>query len=448
MRNLARSLRWRLVAVMVIPVILLALPAYFAFNHLQLAHQRATAITDDQAEVSTIAASAAGSGPSVFAGFQHLLGDDQLIVYRSSKAVFRGPPNRDARHFVVSAPFPGGRVEIVGDVESTSRLSFELTMIAAGALILVAVAALLGSRVALRSIRGPVARAADVVDRVSTGDLSAKVGDVGSQEFTRLAGALDTMTARLEEADQAQRRFLADLAHEIATPVSSIASLAAAVLDGTISDEESRAEAGRLLSGETIRLRELLDDLAHLRRLDLAESVAYQRVGLQSLLEDVAARFGGDARAAGVDLQVVSEQEHVEVDTDRRLVETALGNLVSNAIRYTPRGGRVRLWWDRCGGELVLFVRDSGIGIPKDEQSRVFDRFYRVEKSRGRGAGGSGLGLSIALRAAGAMGGRIEFDSEPGRGSEFRLVVPPEPPPGGDHVAAAAPARAADVTPS
>jgi signal transduction histidine kinase len=302
--------------------------------------------------------------------------------------------------------------------------------------VVVAVAAVLGARVALRSIRGPVARAADVVDRVGTGDLSAKVGDVGFHELAPLAGALDSMTERLEEADQAQRRFLADLAHEIATPVSSIASLATAVLDGTISDEESRDEAARLLSGETGRLRELLDDLAHLRSLDLAESVAHQRVEVGSLLSDVASRFAGEARAAGVDLGVTPGQDPLDVDTDRRLVETAFGNLVSNAIRYTPQGGSVRLWFGLREGEVVLAVRDTGIGIPPEEQGKVFDRFYRVEKSRGRGAGGSGLGLSIALRAAKALGGRLEFDSEPGTGSEFRLVVPPEPPPAGDQVTA------------
>ncbi len=443
MRRLTRSLWFRLAAATVVPVVLLALPAYFAFDRLEVDHQRATAISDDQAEASTIAATAARSSPAALAGYQRLLGDDQLIVYRASDVVFRGPPNRDPRRFVVGAAYPGGRVAIVGDVEGAAGFSLELTAIAAGALVLVAVAAILGARVALSSIRGPVARATDVVDRVSTGDLSAKVGDVGSQELARLAGALDTMTARLEEADQAQRRFLADLAHEIATPVSSIASLAAAVLDGTISDPDSRREAARLLSGETDRLRELLDDLAHLRRLDLAESVACQRVEIGSLLHDVAARFAADARAGEVALEVVPGHGPEELDTDRRLVETAFGNLVSNAIRYTPPGGRVRIWAARRRADLVLGVRDSGIGIPHEEQSKVFDRFYRVEKSRGRRGGGSGLGLSIALRAANALGGRIELDSEPGAGSEFRLVVPPEPPAPGDQVGASAPAGAA-----
>jgi signal transduction histidine kinase len=426
LRRVRRSLGFRLTLAMMLPVVVLAVPAFFVINHLELAHQRTTSVSDDQEEASTIAAAGPGvtTNSVILANYQRLLGDDQLIVRRSSQQVFRGPPNPDPRHFTVGARVGATRVTIVGDVESTAGLSLELTVIAAGALLLVAMGAFAGTQTAVRSIRVPVRKAADVADRVSSGDLSAKVGDVGSHEFFRLADALDTMTARLGEADQAQRRFLADLAHEIATPLSSIASLAMAVLDGTIGDDASRAEAAHLLEGETARLRGLLDDLAHLRRLDLAESVSFQRVELRSLLGEVVTRFRPDARGAGVDLRTLADGTPLELDTDPRLVETVVGNLVANAIRYTPAGGRVRVSAERRGDRAMLAVRDSGVGIPAEEQPKIFDRFYRVDKSRGREGGGTGLGLSIALRAATAVGGRIEFDSEPGAGSEFRLTLP------------------------
>jgi signal transduction histidine kinase len=115
--------------------------------------------------------------------------------------------------------------------------------------------------------------------------------------------------------------------------------------------------------------------------------------------------------------------------SERRLIETVLDNLMSNAIRYTGSGGCVEVKAYRRNLDLVISVRDSGIGIAKEHQGRIFDRLYRTDNARDRSSGGSGLGLAIAQRSARALGGFIELDSEVGKGSEFRLVVPPTPGP-------------------
>jgi len=192
--------------------------------------------------------------------------------------------------------------------------------------------------------------------------------------------------------------------------------------DGSLHTEAEREEAQKLIESETRRLTGLIDDLRALTRLDLAGGDRRVRVDLAALCRDAVVRFAPSARAAGIRLE--ADLKQVVVDSDPRLIETVLDNLLSNALRYTPSGGRVDLRTRRARKEVVLSVRDTGIGIAPEQQVRVFDRLYRVDEARDRERGGSGLGLAIVQRAAQALGGRIELESEPGRGSEFRLLLP------------------------
>jgi signal transduction histidine kinase len=166
----------------------------------------------------------------------------------------------------------------------------------------------------------------------------------------------------------------------------------------------------------------LLEHLRRLTKLDLAEAIGEEVVDLGGLGRSIQTRFARAAAAAHVDLSVAVE--HYQVITDRRLLETVVDNLVSNAIRYTPAGGHVKVGVTRRGRHLELVVADSGIGIDRADLERIFDRFYRVDGARDRASGGSGLGLALARRAAHALGSRIEVSSEVGRGSEFRVLLP------------------------
>jgi two-component system, OmpR family, sensor histidine kinase BaeS len=254
------------------------------------------------------------------------------------------------------------------------------------------------------------------------------MGTSGPEELVKLwprgadEVAFDDMAARLEQADRDQRQFLADVAREIATPVNAVSGFALALADGAAQSEHERREAKSVIDVQTGRLRDLLGDLRELTQLDLAEGVRVSPVSLRTFGERLAASFRPAAQDANVDPHVAIDDG--DVLTDARLLEMIVSNLLSNAIRYTLSGGSVHLDLRRHGNELVLRVRDTGVGIAPEHQKRIFERLYRVDSTRDRATGGSGLGLAIVRRAVQTLGGHIELDSIPGKGSEFRITLP------------------------
>lgn len=441
------SLRLRVLASMLVPAVVVLTGAFFLVNHIETASQRNSAIAADrEVAYALVRVAEVPSRRLDFETAQRLLGDDQLIIIKGGHVVFRGPVRPPRRHrFRVIAPFRGGVVIVIGDVDTTTLLSLKLTAVAAAVLVLTVGLALVGTWTLTRSVRMPIRRAVEAADRVAAGDLTARMGDTGPEELRHLARAFDGMAVRLEEADRRQREFLADLAHEIATPLGSVAGLASAAFDGTIATEDDRAEAAHLLEGELRRLRTLLDDLRRLRSLEgqATAAGATEPLQLDDLVRGIAQRFSGDARAAGLDLSVRTRR--VRITSNPALIETVLTNLMSNAIRYTSAGGRVEVAIHQPRrGTVGISVRDTGIGIPPEHRGRIFDRFYRADQARDRVGGGSGLGLSLAARAAMALGGRIEVQSELGVGSRFLLVLPGRPPRAGHDGGAAEEADADD----
>ena len=364
----------------------------------------------------------AGAGVARLTALQELLSTDQLTVERGGRVIFRGPTPNSRRELEVQAPFSGGVVRLADHSSPTEGATLYITLITAGVLCFVIVAAIVAATVVTRSVRAPINRAIAAADKVAYGDFSARMGTSGPAELSRLGQAFDEMTARLEHADADQRQFLADVAHEIATPVNSVSGFALALADGAAASPEQRAEASTVITTETQRLGELLNDLRELTRLDLTDRVRPGPVSLQRFVSELVGRFAAAAAAADVKIDV-----HVRpatIATDARLLEMIASNLLSNAIRYTPAGGHVHVRLRRHHSELVLAVRDSGVGIASEHHERIFDRLYRIDQTRDRGTGGLGLGLALAARAAHTLDGRIELDSAPGRGSEFRLVLP------------------------
>jgi signal transduction histidine kinase len=376
-------------------------------------------------EARTIAAQVqAGAGVTRLAALQDVLVNDRLTVQRGGATVFEGPAPTGRRFELrVRVPFTGGVVELADYPGPRSApTTLDLTLITAGVLVLVIFAAILAATLVTRAVRGPVGRAIDAAERLSHGELSARMGSSGPEELVKLGRAFDDMAARLERADRDQRQFLADVAHEIATPLNTISGFGLALADGAAQGEAQRAEARALIKTETGRLHDLLTDLRELTRLDLTEGVRLAPVALRPFARELVARFAPAAENAGLELSLNVRANQIR--SDRRLLDTVVSNLLSNAIRYTPEGGRVEVHLRQHRERVVLAVRDNGVGIAAEHQQRIFERLYRVDSARNRATGGSGLGLALAHRAAQSLGGHIELDSTLGQGSEFRLILP------------------------
>lgn len=428
MARLLRSIRTRLLVATLLPAVLLLVGTFFAFNAIELSHQ-----TQRDVQIADKVASAIGDAleqhpraPIDYRVFQEILGTSELTVTRAGRTLYQSPTHLPRRSQVVREHFePGGLITIRTDVDTETGLTLKLTAVAAVALGLIVLVGLLATMLVMRAISEPVARAVRVADRLAGGDLDARMGATGDAQFNRLAHAFDDMAERIQETDTVQEQFLSDLAHEIATPINGVVGLARGALDQTI-QPEGLAEAGQLLEEEAARLDKLLADLRQLRMPTLASAPDWQWVRVDRLVEALGRRFAPDAERAG--LELVTRTRRIDLVSDPHLIERVVTNFLTNALRYTPAGGTVTLQLRRSHQEAVISVADTGVGISAEAQGRIFDRFYRADNSRDRVSGGTGLGLAIARRAASALGARIELDSRPGEGSEFRLVLPVAPP--------------------
>jgi two-component system, OmpR family, phosphate regulon sensor histidine kinase PhoR len=229
----------------------------------------------------------------------------------------------------------------------------------------------------------------------------------------------DVTAARRVEA--MRRDFVADASHELKTPVAAIQAAAETLERALRDDPQAAARFAGQLRRESARLSRLVSDLLDLSRLE-SERPVFEPVRFDLLAREEAARLGDSAREAGVTLEIAARPLTVSGST--KDLALLVGNLLENAVQYTPSGGRVRLEVDSADGSVLLSVEDTGIGIPSRDLPRIFERFYRVDRARSRATGGTGLGLSIARHVTEQHGGRIEAESELGLGSTFRVWLP------------------------
>ena len=229
----------------------------------------------------------------------------------------------------------------------------------------------------------------------------------------------DVTEARRVEA--MRRDFVANTSHELKTPVAAIQAAAETLRDAVRQDPQAARRFAEQLHGDALRLSRIVADLLDLSRLE-AGSPRRAPVRLDRVAAQEAERLTERAALSGVLIEVTAKP--VSVQGSAEDLALLVRNLLDNAIRYSPDGGRVQIDVDSLDGNALLSVRDTGIGIPSRDLPRIFERFYRVDRARSRESGGTGLGLSIAKHVAELHGGRIEVESELGRGSEFRVHLP------------------------
>ncbi len=265
---------------------------------------------------------------------------------------------------------------------------------------------------AMRAIASPLGRVMDAADRVAEGDYTVRVPETGAPPIRALASSFNAMTARLQGADRVRRDLMADVAHELRTPLSVLQGRIEGLIDGVYPRDE--AQLAQLLE-ETQVLSRLVEDL---RTLALSDAgvlpLEKEPIDLADLARDVARSFEG--RGARVDVQA---PESVIVELDAVRIREVLTNLVANAIRYTPADGRISMVIEDASDQIVVKVTDTGEGVPPDDVPRLFDRFYKSAESRG-----SGLGLAIARGIVTSHAGEISASSERGKGTTIRFTLP------------------------
>ncbi len=219
-----------------------------------------------------------------------------------------------------------------------------------------------------------------------------------------------------------RRDFVANVSHELKTPIGAL-GLLAETMAGEEDGEMLRRLADRVLH-EAERLERTVEDLLDLSLLEAQENPERDLIPVDLIMQDAAERMAAGAEAAGIPIEVSEPAYDILVPCDRRQVTSALFNLLDNAVKYSEEGGKVEFAAEAEGAFVVFSVRDFGIGIPERDLERIFERFYRVDRTRSRATGGTGLGLAIVRHVAQAHGGEVSVESQEGQGSTFRLKLP------------------------
>jgi signal transduction histidine kinase len=298
---------------------------------------------------------------------------------------------------------------------------FERLSVAFGGGVLVA--GLLGVYLSRRITR-PLQSLSEAADAVAAGNYAVDLPEPrGGDEIAHLASRFGDMASKLAESEQLSRHFLMTVSHELRTPLTAIRGHVAALREGVFDDEEARDQSLGVIAEEALRLERLVGDVLDLAKLDAKRfAVLQEEVDMEQLCERAYTTFGEEARRRSIDYRRhLRELPAIVTDGDRVL--QIISNLLSNAFRWTPEGGRIELGLDAENGDVSVTVSDTGPGITAEERERIFRPFWS------RDGGGTGLGLAIARELAIALGGRIELDSAPGRGSRFQLILPSGGPP-------------------
>ena len=366
-------------------------------------------------------------GPNLFPG-QGIIGL-RVLPYRSldwsaGKSVtfeFK-PPNTKRTYLAVADPIIIGKhsaglvIAAKAKADVSHRVILLVKRLILAGLLGVLIAGLLAWYLSMRVVR-PVLQLSSAADKVASGNYEVSVPKNAPGELGHLSTRFGEMANRLSEAERVERNFLMSVSHELRTPLTAIRGHVSALLEGVIEDPELERISLETVEAEAGRLERLVGDIIDLAKLDTHRfTVSREEVDMEALVDQAYETFREEARRRTIDFQRdVTAQPIIESDGDRVL--QIVVNLLSNAFRATPDGGRITLDLAQRNGSVHVAVEDTGPGIPKPTQERLFRPF--VSES-----GGTGLGLAIAKELSAALGGRIELDSEVGRGSRFELVLP------------------------
>jgi signal transduction histidine kinase len=291
----------------------------------------------------------------------------------------------------------------------------------AGAIALLA--SILVAVVISRSISRPLAQITQAAQEMAHGRYDQTLEVRGQDEVARLSDAFNAMARQVSQSHQMMRDLLANVSHELKTPLTSIQGFSQALEEGAIDSREEAGEAAKIINDEAQRMRRLVDDLIDLSQLESGQApVQRQPLDIADLLRVCARRFEWQLRESGAAL-TLDFDGLPRIEGDEGRLEQAFSNLIDNAVRHTPAGGTITVGAQAANGSVRVAVHNTGSFIPRGDQSRVFERFYRVDRHRAR-VSGYGLGLAIVNEIIHAHGGAIAVESDERTGTTFVVTLP------------------------
>ena len=274
-----------------------------------------------------------------------------------------------------------------------------------------------------RTMTRRISRLLSGIGQLQEGEYSARVKVSGKDELSVLATAFNDMTQRLQTTDEVRKRFVSDASHELKTPLASIKLLSDSIVQNQDMDRETMREFVMDIGSEADRLARITEKLLALTRMDNAGVPEHIPVDLADVISDALHMLTPLADERNITIHLILEQGCIISSSPDEMYQV-LFNLVENAIKYNLPGGKIWIRAQKSENSVIVVVEDSGIGIPKEDRTKIFDRFYRVDKARSREAGGTGLGLSIVRDTVVRNGGSIRVDDRAGGGTSFTVTLP------------------------
>jgi len=363
-------------------------------------------------------------GAKIFFSYLVIIILGVLVLVVASQFIL---PTAFDRH--MSGMTGGGRMSgMMGSLDSMSQLYVDFRASFNEALMYAALAAVIAalalSFLFSRSVVAPVSAMSHATQRIADGRYDERVQVSGNDELAQLAMRFNQMAEKLDQVESMRRRLIGDVSHELRTPLTAIKGSMEGLIDGVLPAND---ETYQQIHAEADRLNRLVDDLQELSRVEAcAYQLDFRSMDVFSLVQTVTKRLisKAESKRISLDFELTPGLPPVLADEDRAI--QILTNFTGNALQYTPEGGKVTISAKRVNNEVQFSVRDTGIGISSEHLPHLFDRFYRVDKSRSRqSGGGSGIGLTIARALIEAHGGRIWVESQgEGKGSTFNFTLP------------------------
>ena len=347
-------------------------------------------------------------------------------------------PNAD--YMDIALPVEGGDedyiVYIIDNRETMRSLNGQLLQIIVEAMAVGLVISVFLSLLLAKTMIAPIQELTHAAEKVASGDFTGKVDNASKDEIGVLTRTFNDMAVQLEDtlddlkrSEQMRREFVANVSHELRTPITGVKSYAETLAHDPDIPAETRERFLNVILNESDRMTKIVQDLLTLSRFDAGSfEFAFEEFSFEKSVRDVYNAVRMEAQAHHHEFTVEVEPGMPRIRGDKARVEQVLMNMVSNAIKYTKDGGRISIKAGVRGEEVWCSVKDNGVGIPKEDTQKVFDRFYRVDKARSRESGGTGLGLSIAQEIVVRHGGRIDLKSRLGHGTTIAVWLPVEGP--------------------